>query len=1016
MNTVPESQAASIVRNALKKIESLHSELAALNYAQREPIAIIGLSCRFPGADTPEEFWRLLSGGGDAIREIPADRWDASRYYDAVPATAGKMYTRRAGLLSRVDEFDPEFFRISLREAIYLDPQQRLLLELSWEALERAGVSGSRQSAQTGVFIGISECDYRDLIMHHGFYLEAYAGSGNTLSTASGRISYCLGLNGPNLALDTACSSSLVSVALAVKSLRLRECDLALAGGVQAQLAPDGFIRACQLRMLSPDGRCKTFDAAADGYVRAEGCGIVVLKRLSDALASKDNILAVVRGVAVNHDGYTSGLTVPSGPAQQAVIRQALKDGGVNPDQLSYIEAHGTGTSLGDPIEINALQEVFGQGTEPLVVGSVKTNIGHTEAAAGIAGLIKVVLSMQHGEIPGNLHFHNPSPLIDWAKAPVKVPTEPTPWLPGRLAGVSSFGFGGTNSHIVLEEAPRREPATDGATLAPRLLAISAKSPEALRELAHRYARHLDSEPETPLADLCFTAYTGRKHFSHRFAAVGESATELRLQLETFARSGGEGCALLPSLHEGRDERWQKLTSMGESYARGNAVDWEAVDGGAGRRIVTLPTYPFQRRRCWLPEPKSTPGPPTLTAAPLEALLSGDASSLFALLEDDPELTAEERASAPAILKRLVDLRQRLATTQSPPRIPEKRPEIWSLIRSQIESIMGSVPADDELLSDLGMDSLMAVELRNALRAATHVELPVALVFDHPTIERLAEFLLEKLASASAAAKSVHSGCETSFARALSHSPASAPLCLPPWTVRPAVMADVARLSELEREAYGWIGEDAIAPPELIADRIVLLNSSDTPWFWVLERDGEIGAWQVLQPTSVDPSQYGSWAEATDNGTLRATYDPNGPNVYIVAGGAVKRFPSVASHLITLHSLSMLRKTGRNTMFVCLAMPGYAKYFAETAKAPEEYIAQVDGQGIPLDEFIGLCVYDWPVLPSFRVLRNGYPPDRDSCGHGVSTVLHLNDIDAAIEETYQRILRHADTLGIERNR
>ncbi|MDH6059684.1 polyketide synthase, partial [Chrysosporum bergii ANA360D] len=372
------------------------------------------MGCRFPGADTPEAFWKLLHNGVDAIQEIPKSRWDIDDYYDPTPATPGKMYTRFGGFLDQIAAFDPEFFRISTREAISLDPQQRLLLEVSWEALERAGLTGNKLTTQTGVFVGISESDYRDLIMRNGSDLDVYSGSGNCHSTASGRLSYYLGLTGPNLSLDTACSSSLVCVALAVKSLRQQECDLALAGGVQIQVIPDGFIKACQSRMLSPDGRCKTFDFQADGYARAEGCGMVVLKRLSDAIADNDNILALIRGAAVNHDGYTSGLTVPSGPSQRAVIQQALADAGIHPDQISYIEAHGTGTSLGDPIEMGAIGQVFGQRSQMLFVGSVKTNIGHTEAAAGIAGLIKVVLSMQHGEIPANLHFDQPSPYINW--------------------------------------------------------------------------------------------------------------------------------------------------------------------------------------------------------------------------------------------------------------------------------------------------------------------------------------------------------------------------------------------------------------------------------------------------------------------------------------------------------------------------------------------------------------------------------------------------------------------------
>ncbi|MDH6055572.1 type I polyketide synthase [Umezakia ovalisporum] len=1356
MNALSESQVASIVKKALNKIEELQAELDRLKYAQREPIAIIGMGCRFPGADTPEAFWKLLHNGVDAIQEMPKSRWDIDDYYDPTPATPGKMYTRFGGFLDQIAAFDPEFFRISTREAISLDPQQRLLLEVSWEALERAGLTGNKLTTQTGVFVGISESDYRDLIMRNGSDLDVYSGSGNCHSTASGRLSYYLGLTGPNLSLDTACSSSLVSVALAVKSLRQQECDLALAGGVQIQVIPDGFIKACQSRMLSPDGRCKTFDVQADGYARAEGCGMVVLKRLSDAIADNDNILSLIRGAAVNHDGYTSGLTVPSGPSQQAVIQQALADAGLHPDQISYIEAHGTGTSLGDPIEMGAIGQVFGQRSQPLVVGSVKTNIGHAEAAAGIAGLIKVVLSMQHGEIPPNLHFHQPSPYIDWDQLPVSIPTETIPWSTGdRFGGVSSFGFSGTNSHIVLEAAPNIEQPPHDINQTPHILTLAAKTPAALQELARRYATQMETSPDVPLADICFTAQIGRKHFKHRFAVVTESQEQLCLQLEAFAQSGsggqevkslpkiaflftgqgsqyvgmgrqlyenqptfrkalehcddilragayfdrsllsilypegkseaihqtaytqpalfaleyaitqlwhswgikpdivmghsvgeyvaacvagifsledglkliatrgrlmqslpqdgamvsflaseariqeaitpyrddvsiaaingtesvvisgkrtsvmtiaeelatvgiktrhltvshafhsplmtpildefrqvaasityhqpklllvsnvsgkvaspeitrpdywvrhvceavrfadgvrtlneqgvnifleigstatllgmalrvneedstaskGTSSCYLPSLRESQKDCQQMFTSLGELYIHGYDIDWDAFNRGYQGRKVILPTYPFQRQSYWLPDFKlaqssdldtlqaqgsaSSQNPSAVSTLLMEYLQAGDVQSLVGLLEDERKLSAAERIALSSILELLVEEQQpQVSSTITPQTVLQKisqtshehRYEILkNLIKSEIETIIKSVPSDEQMFSDLGIDSLMAIELRNKLRFAIGLELPVTVVFDHPTIKQLTNFLLDRIVPQAdqkdvpteslVASKQEISVEEQSFAiTKLGLSPASRSLCLPPWTVRPAVIADVTKLSQLEREAYGWIGEGAIAPPHLIADRINLLNSGDMPWFWVMERSGELGAWQVLQPTSVDPYTYGTWDEVTDQGTLQATFDPSGRNVYIVAGGS-SNLPTVASHLMTLQTLLMLRETGRDTIFVCLAMPGYAKYHSQTGKSPEEYIALTDEDGIPIDEFIALSVYDWPVTPSFRVLRDGYPPDRDSGGHAVSTVFKLNDFDGAIEETYRRIIRHADVLGLER--
>src|SRR5579883_1785243 len=375
----------------------------------------------------------------------------------------GKMSTRKGGFLSHVDLFDAAFFRISPHEAIRMDPQQRLLLEVAWEALEDAGQDIHQLNAsQTGVFIGISTSDYAQLRMQVQTQAEidAYTGTGTTLSVAAGRISYTFGFQGPSMIVDTACSSSLVAVHLACQSLRNGESTMALAGGVNLILVPDGHIYLSKLHALAPDGRCKTFDASANGFVRGEGCGVVVLKRLSDALAAGDPIHALIRGSAFNQDGRSSGLTVPNGLAQQAVIRQALAQADARPGDIDYVEAHGTGTALGDPIEVQALGKVYGpehSQQHPLLIGSVKTNIGHLEAAAGIAGLIKTVLILEHQEIPPHLHFRNPSPYIAWDALPVHIPLERSPWQRAerpRMAGVSAFGYSGTNVHAILEEAP----------------------------------------------------------------------------------------------------------------------------------------------------------------------------------------------------------------------------------------------------------------------------------------------------------------------------------------------------------------------------------------------------------------------------------------------------------------------------------------------------------------------------------------------------------------------------------
>jgi len=556
----PESsQPLSPLRRALFALEDLQAKLNAAERARTEAIAIVSMGCRFPGgADQPSAFWDLLHNRIDAITEVPLERWNVGTYYSERPQVPGTINTRYGGFVGNRDEFDALFFGIAPREAVKLDPQQRLLLEVTWEALESGNiVPESLFSSLTGVFIGISSFDYALRLFGEGHpdCIDAYAGTGTLLSPAAGRLSYILGLTGPSFVVDTACSSSLLAVHLACQSLRNQECNLAIAGGVNRLLSPQLSINFSQAGMLSPDGRCKTFDGSANGFVRSEGCGVIVLKRLSDALADNDRILAVIRGSAVNQDGRTSGLTAPNGPSQQAVIRQALANAQVTPAEVDYVETHGTGTALGDPIEVGALAAVFASERSPdhpLAISSVKTNIGHTEAAAGIAGLIKVVLSLQHQEIPAHLHFKQPNPYIDWQKLPFKVPTESMPWLSGekpRIAGVSGFGFAGTNVHVVVEEAPPKpgveKPIVFSSQERPQhLLTLSAKSSQGLTALAQKYCQYLIEYPDRDLADICFTANTGRSHFLHRLTAIAASTPELSLMLQAFTR-GESVCDLL---------------------------------------------------------------------------------------------------------------------------------------------------------------------------------------------------------------------------------------------------------------------------------------------------------------------------------------------------------------------------------------------------------------------------------------------------------------------------------------
>ncbi len=494
-----------------------------------EPIAIIGIGCRFPGADGPAAFWDLLSEGRDAVGDIPPERW-----------TPGPDGARRGGFLEQVDQFDAKFFNISPREAARIDPQQRLLLEVAWEALEDAGqVTARLAGSPTGVFVGVSTYDYGSLQFGRPDLIDAYSGTGGALSIAANRLSYALDLHGPSMAIDTACSSSLVAVHLACRSLREGESTLAIAGGVNVILSPALGLNFSKATLMAADGRCKTFDAAADGYVRGEGAGVVVLKPLSQALTDGDRIYAVLRGSATNHDGRTNGLTAPSRHAQEAVLSEAYRHAGLSPGSVQYVEAHGTGTALGDTIEANALGAILAEGRTPdsrCLIGSVKTNIGHLEAAAGMAGLIKTALALHHREIPASLHFEQPNPHIPFERLALKVADTRTPWPPGNrraVAGVSSFGFGGTNAHVVMTEAPEvRAAQSHHADDRVELLPLSARSPEALSALAGRYQRALQAGVSS--ADLSYTAATHRDHHDYRLAAVGRDAAELSESLAAY--------------------------------------------------------------------------------------------------------------------------------------------------------------------------------------------------------------------------------------------------------------------------------------------------------------------------------------------------------------------------------------------------------------------------------------------------------------------------------------------------
>jgi acyl-CoA synthetase (AMP-forming)/AMP-acid ligase II/3-oxoacyl-(acyl-carrier-protein) synthase/acyl carrier protein len=575
--------------------------------SQRDDIAIIGMGCRFPGASDPEAFWRLLYNAEHAVS--PPDR-----RVQGLPATA---------LLEQVDQFDAEFFGINAREAETMDPQQRLLLEVAWETLEDAGIAPARLAgSRTAVIVGVSNCDYLRLAQQHSADVGPYVATGNALSVAANRISYVLDLRGPSWVVDTACSSSLVAVHQACRQLAAHDCDAALAGGANLILATQLSASFTQAGMLSPDGLCKSFDASANGYVRGEGVGLVLLKRLKDAIADGNTILAVIRGSAVSQDGRSNGLTAPNGPAQQATIRAALADARVQPRDIGFVETHGTGTPLGDPIELNSLVGVLNEGRDPqrpCWIGSVKTNIGHLESAAGIASLIKSVLMLRYEEIPPHLHYQTLNPHIGLGSVPFHIPTRVTAWTApagARVAGISSFGFGGTNAHLILSEAPRHTPCNPRTAHLASVVAISARSSSALRKLSAAYASFVASHPDLSLEDFAFTTNTGRTHFTCRAAIVASDRQELLRKLTELAAAGAENVqapdiesnsatSATSACERGKLSGQQApsrqlLEDLARQYVRGRDIDWGALYWGYPGRRLALPHYPFERRRYWL--------------------------------------------------------------------------------------------------------------------------------------------------------------------------------------------------------------------------------------------------------------------------------------------------------------------------------------------------------------------------------------------------------------------------------
>lgn len=633
-----ENDGLSALQRAALTIKELRSKLDATKQSGKEPIAIVGMSCKFPGASNLEEYWQLLINGVNAVTEVPKSRWDLEKWFDVNPATPGKINTRYGGFIDGVEYFDAPFFGIPPREAKLMDPGQRILLEQVWSALEHAGIPpDSLKGSNTGFFVGMSQNDYGSMqINGDPEEISAYSGTGNGYCFASGRIAYQFGFHGPTMTSDTACSSSIVALYQAVNAIRNGESNIAIASGVQLNLTPPMQVFFSRTQSFSPDGKCFTFDERANGFILGEGVGVIVLQKLSDAVKQGRRILGVIRETCLNHGGAAVGLTVPNETAQEMLIRQTLKRGKIDPDSIDYIETHGTGTNLGDPIEVGALKSVFGQrSTEhPLYLGSVKTNIGHLNAAAGIAGLIKTVLMLDHGKIAPNLHFKNPNPKIPWDGFAAKVPTELMNWPQSqdrpKRAGVSSFGLSGTNGHVIMEESPRVDDYSkteDPRTL--YLFTISAKSAENLKSLANNHLDFIgENRVSIKLADYCFTANVGRSHLEHRAVIFISGFDDLTEALTTI-RDG----ITHPNVSTGIGKKWGKSKTVSDIidsddelkhvigddiaaglilhqnrffkvvidlYVSGWSLDWRDIEGGYGQKFISIPTYPFTRNTHWV--------------------------------------------------------------------------------------------------------------------------------------------------------------------------------------------------------------------------------------------------------------------------------------------------------------------------------------------------------------------------------------------------------------------------------
>ena len=662
------------------------------------PIAVIGVGCRLPGANTPEALWELVRSAGCAVRDVPADRRHRDGWDEVTAPTC-------AGFVEDVAGMDTGFFKVSPKEAAGIDPQQRLFLEVAWDALADAGVRDS----ETGVYVGLNTADYGQLVARAPGEVAAHFGTGTSFAATSGRLSHLLGLSGPSLAVDTACSSSLTAVHLACQALRAGECSVAVAGGANVLASPAVSVAMDRAGALAPDGRCKTFAESADGYGRGEGAAALVLRPLADAQAAGDQIYAVLLGSAVNQDGASGGLTVPSGAAQSAVVRTALRRAGLGPEDVGYVEAHGTGTALGDPIELRALGEVFAG--HPVAVGSLKANLGHLEAAAGIAGLLKVILAVRAGELPPHLLHDAPTTRVDWDRLPLRVPQRPEPWSEPRRAGVSAFGFTGSNAHVIVGQAPAA--ARVAAELpSPFALVVSAVGEGALRASAASIATALRTQP---LADVAYTLAHRRPHLADRAAIVADDEADALAALEALAAGRRDPRVIL-----GSTDREDVPAGAGpaEAWATGADLGWDRLVPRTGN-VVSLPAYPWQRRTCWWGEPVGR----APAAAAGEAVPAPGVRASTALRVELEAADADDRA------ERLLE------------HVVTRAAEVLGLDEAEVGPRRG--------LFDLGMDSILAVALRVRLEEDLKpIELPATLTVELATCAALADHLAGLIAPA----------------------------------------------------------------------------------------------------------------------------------------------------------------------------------------------------------------------------------------------------------------------------